>query len=87
MILKRILRPDLSVILDTNGGQKQNLAPAVFSPLSYFQEYLKKKIKLGKRNNTLINTKNNKDQHYPKSCVKHQVKLNRLAVLVMIIIS
>ena len=46
-----------------------------------------KKFKLGKRNNTLINTKNNKDQHYPKSCVKHQVKLNRLAVLVMIIIS
>ena len=46
-----------------------------------------KKFKLGKRNNTLINTKNNKDQDYPKSCVKHQVKLNRLAVLVMIIIS
>ena len=36
-----------------------------------------KKLKLVKRNNTLINTKNNKEQHYPKSCVKHLVKLNR----------
>ena len=45
-----------------------------------------KKFKSVKRNNTLVNTKNNKEQHYPKSCVKHQVKLNRLAVLVMIII-
>lgn len=45
-----------------------------------------KKLELVKRNNTLINTKNNKEQRYPKSCVKHQVKLNRLAVLVMITI-
>lgn len=57
-----------------------------FSPLYPTFRNIFKKFKLVKRNNTLINTKNNKEQHYPKSCVKRQVKLNRLAVLVMITI-